>query len=176
MPWLIHRSPLFSLSDLQIYLRGWRGSCSSMHCWYAYNFIIVFVMLLIAKLQYRRYLMGIAASLFVRILDAGNYCPTGSAAVVQCIAGTWGSAMGLQTAACSGQCTAGMGTCFPKYTFCCFYVRHCLLIYVPNIHPLTQLVLPGYYCPAGSISATANICPVGYVHKYMYTAVCRTNT
>ena len=40
---------------------------------------------------------------------SGNYCPSGSSEMVQCPAGTWGLTTGLQTAACSGQCTAGMG-------------------------------------------------------------------
>ena len=39
---------------------------------------------------------------------SGNYCPIGSAAVIQCPAGTWGSTTGLQNATCSGQCTAGI--------------------------------------------------------------------
>ena len=40
--------------------------------------------------------------------ESGNYCPIGSAAMVLCPAGTWGSTTGLQTALCSGQCTAGI--------------------------------------------------------------------
>ena len=40
--------------------------------------------------------------------DSGNYCPIGSAAMVQCPAGTVGLTTGLSTMACSSQCTAGM--------------------------------------------------------------------
>ena len=50
-----------------------------------------------------------ALCLYTNHCYSGNYCPVGSAAVIQCPAGTWGSTTGLMNAACSGQCTAGMG-------------------------------------------------------------------
>ena len=58
---------------------------------------------------------------------SGNYCPVGSAVMIQCSAGTWGSTTGLGNAMCSGQCTAGMGMilvvvwCIIRY----IYLRHC---------------------------------------------------
>ena len=40
---------------------------------------------------------------------SGNYCPSGSAAMIQCPPGTWGSTTGLTSAACTGPCAAGIG-------------------------------------------------------------------
>ena len=54
-------------------------------------------------------LMIVIYPLYFTTFRSGNYCPIGSAAMVQCPAGTWGSTTSLTTAACSGQCSAGIG-------------------------------------------------------------------
>ena len=54
-------------------------------------------------------LMRLLYPLYFTTFRSGNYCPIGSAAMVPCPAGTWGSTTSLTTAACSGQCSAGMG-------------------------------------------------------------------
>ena len=88
--------------------------------------------------------------------NSGYYCPIGSAAVIHCPAGTWGSSTGLATVECSGQCTEG--------TFISTLVTGLKIFHLV----IPQKCVPGYYCPTGSISATANICPIGYVRTFQY--------
>ena len=74
------------------------------------------------------------------ICTAGNYCPTGSAVMLKCPAGTYQD----QTEQYSCQ------TCPPG-----FYCPIGCTTYVPNICPM------GYYCPSGTTYSTQYPCPVG---------------
>ena len=66
-------------------------------------------------------------SSITRHLFSGNYCPRGSAAMVPCPAGTWGSTTGLHTATCSGPCSAGSVKIFGVV-----YLHNCFRFYMPH--------------------------------------------
>ena len=82
---------------------------------------------------------------------------------------------GLHNATCSGQCIAGMGVLLlwnSSINFGCF-----ILYWIPttgltrnncSLHNIS----PGYYCPAASVSATANMCPSGCACIFIFMRFC----
>jgi hypothetical protein len=79
------------------------------------------------------------------LCPVGQYSLAGSSVRTNCSAGTYGSSMGLTTAACSGLCAAGrFGSVSGLSSSSC-----------------EGACTAGYACPAGSINATAAVCLPG---------------
>lgn len=57
----------------------------------------------------------------------------------------------------------------------CGYVECTWVTFMCNTFLLLNsfAFFPGYYCPSGSVTAIANICPIGYVYllRYMYNVL-----
>jgi hypothetical protein len=103
----------------------------------------------------------------------GFWCPEGSISgeAVKCAAGFFGSSTGSSTSECTGRCQAGyyggeFDQGFPFTSpFCfgpCKEGRYGDRTTVNTNENCTGLCLEGYFCPAGSPSARANLCPAGY--------------
>ena len=87
-----------------------------------------------------RYAVSVSVSVLC-LASSGTYCVGGTR--TECAAGRYGSTTGLQTSDCSGLCKAGhYGPISGLKTATC----------------ADASCFPGYYCPAGSTSATQNAC------------------
>ena len=84
----------------------------------------------------------------------GSYCPQQSSSSTLCPAGKFGSTLRLTTSSCSGLCTYG-----PLF----LSLSDRSLPVVVGMKSIMLLVFSnsaGYYCNAGSVSATQNPCAV----------------